>query len=383
MPDRSSLTSSVLDRRGFLRLIGAGGTVAGAGLLLAACSTDSGSGSSSGSSSSGSSAAAGATAKAGAFGTISVALSWIKNSEFAGEYFAVENGYYTKAGFTGVTLLAGGGQTTPTSDVLAGQALVGIAASIQEPASSIAQGAAVKVIGAHFVRNPSCFLSLAEKTPIRKPADLKGKNVGIQAGAGDQVNAFLAANGLKPTDINGVTVQYDIAPLIAGKVDCFLSFSTNEPLLAKADGYTPVLLEFSDYGQPLVGDCFVVLTDTIANKRDELKAFLKAEAQGWADAVKDPAKGAGFAVDKYGKDQNLAIGSATDEAKAQVALMSTADTNKHGLFTMTDSLVAGNIKALKELGTSLTASKLFDLTLLEEVYKENPDLIVTLPTSAS
>ena len=45
------------------------------------------------------------------YGTIALQLSWIKNIEFAGEFFATENGYYKKAGFTGVTLLAGGGST--------------------------------------------------------------------------------------------------------------------------------------------------------------------------------------------------------------------------------------------------------------------------------
>ena len=31
------------------------------------------------------------------FGTLAVQLSWIKNEEFAGDFFAMENGYYEEA----------------------------------------------------------------------------------------------------------------------------------------------------------------------------------------------------------------------------------------------------------------------------------------------
>ena len=43
---------------------------------------------------------AAAAPAAGQFGDISVQLSWIKNIEFAGEYFADTKGYYTEAGFS-------------------------------------------------------------------------------------------------------------------------------------------------------------------------------------------------------------------------------------------------------------------------------------------
>ena len=41
---------------------------------------------------------------------------------------------------------------------------------------------------------------------------------------------------------------------------------------------------------------------------------------------------------------------------------------------MTDALIAENIEALGRAGTPIAAEKLFDLSLLKEVYAENPDL---------
>lgn len=41
------------------------------------------------------------------FGDLSVQFSWVKNAEFAGEYFADSNGYYSEAGFSSVNFIAG------------------------------------------------------------------------------------------------------------------------------------------------------------------------------------------------------------------------------------------------------------------------------------
>src|SRR3978361_1052070 len=113
--------SKQFDRRGFLRIGGLSALAVGGAAVLAACST--------GSTSTGSSTAAAtgmASAAPWSWGSIVLPLSWIKNIECAGEYFATEKGYYTDAGFEAVTLLAGGGQTGAEEALRSGQALVGL-----------------------------------------------------------------------------------------------------------------------------------------------------------------------------------------------------------------------------------------------------------------
>jgi hypothetical protein len=43
-------------------------------------------------------------------------------------------------------------------------------------------------------------------------------------------------------------------------------------------------------------------------------------------------------------------------------------------MTMTDELMAENIETLGIAGIDLSAEQLFDLSLLGEVYEENPEL---------
>jgi hypothetical protein len=81
------------------------------------------------------------------------------------------------------------------------------------------------------------------------------------------------------------------------------------------------------------------------------------------------------AVDTYGKGLKLELDSQTEQMKAQTELVVSDDTKKNGLFTLTDELVAESITAMGSLGITITAEELFDLSLIKEVYAENPDLI--------
>ena len=356
----SPSSTSRPSRRDFLRLGGHGV----AGLALVAC----------GGGSSGSAPAAGAAAAPASFGDLSMQLSWIKNIEFGGEYMADSKGYYTQAGFSKVDLVTGPVDSADAL-VVAGNVTVGVSAPDATARFITEQGAPLKIIGATFQKNPFCILSIEQGKPIRTLADLAGKTVGIQAGTNQQIFAgFLKANGIDPASVKQVVVQYEPTPLTEKKVDGFMAFLTNEPFLVKQQGFTPVTLAFADNGLPLASETLVVLQDTIDKDRDKLKAFLKAEIQGWNDAVADPAAVAKLAVETYGKDLKLDLAGQTEQAKAQNELVSTAETKTNGLFTISDAAVAANLKSLGSMGITVTADQLFDLSLVKEVYAENASL---------
>jgi ABC-type nitrate/sulfonate/bicarbonate transport system substrate-binding protein len=133
---------------------------------------------------------------------------------------------------------------------------------------------------------------------------------------------------------------------------------------------------FADFNLPLVAETFTVKQDTIDNERDKLKAFLIAEIKGWRDAIANPAESARLAAEVYGKDQNLDVAEQTEEAKAQVGLVVSADTKANGLFTMTKDLIDENIAALKAAKLDIAAADLFDLSIIDEIYTERSDLKV-------
>ncbi|GAA2214963.1 ABC transporter substrate-binding protein [Nonomuraea monospora] len=347
---------ATFDRRAFLRTTG----LAGLALGLAACgesTTPSGGGSASG----------------GGLGSVKLQLSWKKNVEFAGEYFADTNGYFKAAGFSQVELLSGGGSGTSVESGLAtGRCWAGLSApTITAPA--VLQGAPLKIVGATFQKNPFAVISLS-KNPIEKAEDLVGKRIGVQDSNELVWNALLKANGIDAAKVTRVPFQSDPSMLTSGQLDGYVGFVTSGPVNLRMKGHDPAYLLLADAGLPLVAETFTVTQETIDNERDKLKAFLTAEIKGWKDAVADPAKAAELAATVYGKDQNLDVKEQTEEAKMQNELVVTDDAKANGLFTMTPELIEQNIESLAKAGLTIKAEQLFDLSILNEIYQADPSL---------
>jgi len=268
---------------------------------------------------------------AAGFGDLTVQLSWIKNEEFAGEFFADSEGFYTDAGFDSVTLVPG--PSTGAAELISGSADVALSDAVSIGSVVASEGAPLKIIGTTYQKNPFTVLSLKDGGDIATPEDLIGKKIGVQDSNTALFKALLAANGIEESELTIVPVQYDPAPLINGEVDGFIAYLTNE-------------------------------------------AITVAEIKGWTMAVNDPEAGAKLAVEDYGKDLDLnlenSIAGATEQAEALVVSDETAE---NGLFTISEALQDATIKSLSGAGITLEASDLFDLSLLAEVYEENPDLI--------
>ncbi|WP_159502392.1 ABC transporter substrate-binding protein [Microbacterium sp. 18062] len=310
---------------------------------------------------------------AAGFGEITLQLSWIKNEEFAGEYFADSEGYFEEAGFSAVNLVAG--PSTGVAELASGSADIALSDAVSIGSAVANEGAPLKIIGATFQANPFTVLSLAEGGDIATPEDLIGKKIGVQDSNTALFNAFLAANDIDPSELTIVPVQYDPAPLVNGEVDGFIAYLTNESISVEMEGLATTNLPFADNGLPFVAETFTVTDDTIASSRELLKAFLVAEIKGWTDALADPQAAADLAIETYGADLDLDPAKTLAGAEAQNLLIVSDETEENGLFTISEALQASTIASLAGAGIELDASDLFDLSLLAEVYEENPDLI--------
>ena len=349
-----------MNRRSLLRG-GAGVALLGASsALLAACGDDD------------STPSTASSGGAKSFGVLNYQLSWVKNVEFAGAYIADTKGYYTAAGFSSVNLMAGGPSVSQDAVVASGKALAGIS-SPDITAAAILKGADLVILGAQYQKNPFCIMSLAT-SPINTPQDMIGKKIGVQATNEPVWNAFLKANNIDPAKVTKVPAQFDPSPLVSKEVDGWFSFFTNEPNLLKTKGVDTAVMLLNDHGYPMVSEVYVVKKDSLTGDRDKLKAMLVADVKGWNESVADPKLGANLAATKYGKDLGLDEAEQVLESTSQNTVVSTVDTKANGLFTIKDEHVEETIKTLALGGVTITKEQLFDLSVLAEVYTENPAL---------
>ncbi|SDE55850.1 ABC-type nitrate/sulfonate/bicarbonate transport system, substrate-binding protein [Blastococcus fimeti] len=313
-------------------------------------------------------------AEDGDLGPITLQLSWVKNAEFAGEYFADTNGHYSDAGFSSVTMDPGPGPIETL--VASGDADFGLSNAVSTAQVIAEEDAPLKIIGTKFQKNPFTILSMADGGNIATPQDLVGKKIGVQAGGNETLfDALLEVNGIDPGQVEKVPVEYDPAPLIDGEVDGFLAYITNESITVQAEGYEVTNLPFADNGLPFVAESIITTEEMIEEHPDVVKAFLEAEIRGWQDYLRDPEEGARLAVEEYGKDLDLDMAKEVEQADVQSTLIVTPDVEANGLLTITDELIEQVLATLAAADIGVTdADDLFDLSLLEELLEEKPEL---------
>ncbi|TFD53918.1 ABC transporter substrate-binding protein [Cryobacterium frigoriphilum] len=316
-----------------------------------------------------------ADAAADGFGAASIQLSWIKNAEFMGEIVAESAGYFTDAGFDSVDLVAGPPSSVEAT-VISGTVDIGIGNAISTGTVIANEGAPLKIIGATYQKNPFSILSLEDNGNIATIDDLTGKTIGVQASNLNLWEAFLKVNEIDEDEVTTLPVEYDPTPLFNGEVDGWFAYVTNESIDADLMGLNPVNLPLADNGLPFVAETFTVTDEALENDREKLKALLVAEIRGWTDALKDTDMAAALVVEGYGSEFGLTIEKETLQAQIQAAdLVVSDETAENGLFTISSELQGQSIATLAAAGITVTADQLFDLTLLDEVYAQNPELL--------
>jgi len=207
---------------------------------------------------------------------------------------AQQRGYYTKEGLD-VTFEAAKGGVDAAKQVGVGNAQIGGAIG-DTPIIVRANGVPVKAV-ALLGGGGLMQLVVREDSPIKSPADLKGKTVTVMAYQDTTYIALLgmlAKVGLTKNDIDaqavGATNVWKL--FLAGKSDALASVPDWEGDLLEA-GAKIRIIPADKYFQSMAQ--VVVASDDMIKKRPDLiKKLVQATLHGWEDIQKDPD---GAAVD--------------------------------------------------------------------------------------
>ncbi|MGC4191336.1 MAG: ABC transporter substrate-binding protein [Thermomicrobiales bacterium] len=221
---------------------------------------------------------------------VSLALDWYPTSQHAGIYVAQAKGYFTEAGLD-VNVYTPADPTTVLQTVGAGRDTFGIS---YQTDVLFARGEKVPVVSvAALVQHPLNSLMFKQSANITRPADLKGKSVGIAGLPSDDafLGTMLKTDGLTLDDIEVVNVGYDLLPaLLAGRVDAVMgAYWTHESIVAEQQG-TPVgYLRVEQWGVPDYYELVLVTGEDYAREHTEtVSALLGAIQRGYEDAIVDP-----------------------------------------------------------------------------------------------
>jgi NitT/TauT family transport system substrate-binding protein len=218
---------------------------------------------------------------------ISLPVGYIPNVQFAPIYVAIEKGWFKDAGFdlsldysfeTDAMALVGAGQL-PFAVVSGEQVLL-----------ARAQGLPVVYTFAWYQQFPVGIVSLKEAN-ITRPADLKGKRVGIPVLSGASyvgLQALLNAGGLKESDVQLDTIGFNqLEMLTTGKEDAVVVYITNEPIQLESKGYSSNLMKVSDY-QSLVSNGLITNETMLKQHPEQVQALNQALRLGIEYTISNP-----------------------------------------------------------------------------------------------
>ena len=367
----AGLTDRSLSRRELLRRAAlAGGVLVLPSGLLAACGDD------------GDGGDGGGGGGGGDGGTTAVRyqLDWIKNSQWAGFYFADSQGWYAEEGLE-VDLLPGADVASHEAVVAGGGAEMGTSSFLSRIVDAVNAGSDLVVVGAGLQQSPIGLMSMADN-PIQTAEDILGKRIGLQEGSTSEIRLILELNGLDPDDWTEVPVGFNPGPLLDGEVDGYYAYLTSQPLAFESRGLVPgqdfLVVSFQDLGWYQYGMLAITQRSYLEDQRDAVVGFMRATVKGWEQAIADPAEGVRLALEVYGQDLGLEEEVETPQLDAQLPLMQSDLTQEKGLYWMDLELLAGQMyDALRRGGREELPEpeSLVDLSVLEEAYAGKTSLL--------
>jgi NitT/TauT family transport system substrate-binding protein len=227
---------------------------------------------------------------------VTLQLKWVTQSQFAGYYAAVSQGYYKKLGLD-VTLKVGGPDITPEQTVLAGQAQFGLD-WLPNLFATREKGGKIVSIAQVFDRSGMTELTWKD-SGITSIAKMRGKKVGVWC-CGNQPELFaaLTKNGINPAKKSDVTIvnqPFDMTLFLSKKIDAAAAMTYNElaQVLETKNPTTGQLYKLSDLNvfkmaSPAVGTGMlednIFTTESYLNdpkNTSTIVNFLQASFQGW------------------------------------------------------------------------------------------------------
>ena len=220
--------------------------------------------------------------------TLNLQLGWLVGGNQMGEVVAKRMGYYEQEGIN-LVIQPGGPNVDGVPVVASGRYETGQVSSSPSVMLAVSQGLPIRCFAVGAQRHPYCYFSL-EKKPVRKPADLVGKKVGIQPTAAVLLRALLAKNKISEKDVNIIPIGADMTPLMTGQVDVVTGWLTNTTAL-KVLGKDRVDMTLWDAGVKLYALPYYANIKTLQGQPRVLEGFLRATARGWhyAEANRDQA----------------------------------------------------------------------------------------------
>jgi NitT/TauT family transport system substrate-binding protein len=309
-----------------------------------------------------------APAAAQAATRLSVVLNFAADGGAAGFYHALERGYFRDLGLD-VTIQPSKGSADAITRAASQAADIGIGdiSTLVEFTSRRPEIAPKAVFILHN-RSPQAVIAL-KASGISKLTDLHGRILG-QGPADAPSRMFPAVANLAGLDLSRIELrqfspQLRDTMLLTKQVDAVTGFDSTVLFNLKANGVAienATVIYYADNGLDVYGNAILANPAVLGAKPDAVRAFVRAAARGWRDAIADPKA----AMVSLGKHNNLARLDIEGERLAWLGShqIVTPATRKDGIGAYDRDRLAQNIA---QVGKAFALARIPDVA---EIYDD-------------
>lgn len=224
---------------------------------------------------------------------------WTPQSQFAGYYAALENGYYAEAGLD-VAIVHPTSSNNSMDMIKDGTSDIITSELIQ---AMMTTDADMKLVNLLQTTQHSTLVLISRTKNVRDFADLAGCRIGTWKVGFSEIPHMIDEE--QHLDIEWVKLINSLNLYIAGAIDATLAKSYNELILFSMSGITPgSVLYFSEHGYDFPEDGLYVSEAFYKKNPEKCRLFAEASKKGW-DWVRDNREEALDIVMKYVKESNV------------------------------------------------------------------------------
>lgn len=233
---------------------------------------------------------------------VSLALDWFPNSNHAGIYAALDQGYFEDEGLD-VDVYTPADPASVLQSVGAGRDDFGISYQTDLLQARSEGVPVVSVMG--IVQHPLNSVMTLESSGITRPADLRGKKVGYPGIPSNEglLATMLESDGLTLDDVELVDVGFALTqPLAAGTVDAIVgAYWTHESIVLEQEGFPVNVMRMEEWGVPDFYELVLVTNkETVSDRPVVVEMLVRALKRGFEYALANPQESIDMLVEHGG-----------------------------------------------------------------------------------